>query len=469
MPSLSETLVDFCLELRPEDIPADVLDNVRLNIIDCIAVGHLAAATEHGACIARYLERHDDGDVSCWGLGRRSRLAEAVLANGTLSGSMNFDDTHNESQLHPGAHLVPLAIGIAEADDLSTETMTVALVAALEAACRLAIVAPGEFSKKGFHSSSVLGKIYCALLVARMRGLDREAAVSAVGHAASQAGGLMQCYLDGSWTLGFHHGWAATSALVAADMAEAGYPGPREALDGPLGLFSAFLTPQVLEAGSVRACKNLGTEWECRNMSLKPYATGCVIHPYIDCLMELIHEHRIDADDVEQVTAVIADYLVPIVCAPIDLKRAPSSVFNARVSLPFILANCFYRDPADPLSISEASIADPAVQSLAGRIGYIPDPEPADRRDFIGHIVIELKSGGRLERRLHPWKRLHMGHPGTEEDLHGKFRRCMSACTDRVEDAMKLVDNLQVDMPVRAMMAELAETCNVAYKWQTRG
>jgi 2-methylcitrate dehydratase PrpD len=420
--SLSEELIGFALSTRGADIPEDVRANAWLHLIDALGIALMVARGEYGTVIRRYLAAQPPGDEAAVpGTGLRATRHAAATALGTLAGAINYDDTHNESQLHPGAHIAPLALVLGEVLDLPGPEVVDAIAIANEVACRLACVAPGAFSKRGFHSSSVLGKVYCAVLAARLMRLTPAQAKDAVGHAASQAGGLMQCYLDGSWTLAFHHGWAASSAITAAELGAAGFRGPREALEGPLGLFPSFLAQSGLVPAYHRATEGLGARWENRRMSFKPYATGCVIHPFIDAALALRDEHGIDWRAVERVTLPIADYLVPIVAEPLSEKRRPSDIFNARVSLPFVVAETLRAGRFDIHSIRPQDLRDPALLALVDRIDYALDPQPIERSHFRGWVKIRLADGREFERKMDPWRRMHVGEPGTPAEVERKF------------------------------------------------
>ncbi|OWT80701.1 MULTISPECIES: MmgE/PrpD family protein [unclassified Achromobacter] len=453
--SLSETLADFALATDAAGIPDDVRSNAWLHLIDAYGIALLVSRSRYADALARYLDRQPaSGPATVWGMNRSVPLATALLANGILAGSVNLDDTHNESQLHPGAHLVPLALGLGEREQASGRSVIDALALGNEVACRLACVAPGAFGARGMHSSSVLGKAYSTMMSARLLGLDQKAAVSAIGHAASQAGGTLQCYLDGTWTLAFHHGWVAASSLYAAELGQAGFSGPRESLDGPFGLFSTLLAGTRTPPDYARAVHDLGTHWENRAMSFKPYATGCVIHPFIDAALALSAEHGFDTAQIQDVTAVIADYLVPIVCEPQGEKRRPTDVFNARVSLQFILASTLVHGRFDLESITPDALLDPAILALAQRVNYQVDPDVVPRRHFQACLRITLRSGQVLECKLAPWLRMHIGEPDTGRQVEAKFLDNVGRVCERPEKILDLARALNDDLKVDRFVSE---------------
>ncbi|MFP3468139.1 MmgE/PrpD family protein, partial [Leifsonia sp. SIMBA_070] len=57
------------------------------------------------------------------GTGMRFPAATAALINGTLAHSMDSDDTHLPSVLHPSASVIPAALAVAEAEGVDAGTM----------------------------------------------------------------------------------------------------------------------------------------------------------------------------------------------------------------------------------------------------------------------------------------------------------------------------------------------------------
>lgn len=451
--NLAETLTRFALEFPSSGLPDDVRRNAWLHLIDALGIAIMVSKSRYAESLARYISSdNEQGGSTIWGTCIKTSLPSALLANGILAGSINYDDTHNESQLHPGAHLVPLAIGLGESGQMKGRSVIDDLAIGNEIACRLACVAPGAFARRGLHSSSVLGKPYSTMMAARMLGLDLPSALSAVGHSVSQAGGTLQCYLDGSWTLAFHHGWTATAAAYAAKLGASGFTGPRESLDGQLGLFNAFLADMDVKLDYERAAADLGHHWESRSMSFKPYATGCVIHPFIDTALELVRLHSIEPTEIRAVTAIIADYLVPIVCEPLELKRRPADVFNARVSLPFILASTLHHGRFDLDSLSAASLADPSLLALAERVHY--ETQAIPRRHFHGRLRIELMDGRILEHQISPWLRMHIGEEATPAEVEAKFLDNISRVCTKPERILSLARALQDDLSIPCFLDE---------------
>ena len=87
----------------------------------------------------------------------------------------------------------------------------------------------------------------------------------------------------------------------------------------------------------------LGTRWDSRNASFKPFPAAHVLHPYIDLVLRLRAQHGIRPDDVESIECPVAEFNVSIVCEPVAEKVAPATEAHGRVCLQFTLAEALVR------------------------------------------------------------------------------------------------------------------------------
>src|SRR5205085_11381704 len=71
--------------------------------------------------------------------------------------------------------------------------------------------------------------------------LDASRLADAMGLATSMSSGLLAFLGDGGWSKWMHTGWSAHGGLIAAQLASAGFRGPRQGLDHRFGLYGAFL------------------------------------------------------------------------------------------------------------------------------------------------------------------------------------------------------------------------------------
>ena len=138
----------------------------------------------------------------------------------------------------------PAAFALAEARAggvKSGRDLITALVAGYEVGIRAGLACKGGMFKSGFHNQGTTGVFVAAAAAARMLRLNAQQTRHALGIAGSQAAGLMAVQ-DGAMTKAFHSGRAAQSGVYGALLAQSGYTGIPDVLDGAYGtFFSAFL------------------------------------------------------------------------------------------------------------------------------------------------------------------------------------------------------------------------------------
>ena len=93
----------------------------------------------------------------------------------------------------------------------------------------------------------------------------------AAGIVGSLAAGLLECWADGTQAKFLHSGFAAQNGIHAALLAQAGASGPPRVLEGRFGLFSSHVQDASIARGFDRVTESLGTRWDSRNASFKPF------------------------------------------------------------------------------------------------------------------------------------------------------------------------------------------------------
>src|SRR3546814_11461070 len=99
----------------------------------------------------------------------------------------------------------------------------------------------GHFNR-GYQSSGTCGPIGAAAAASRLlfSGTERaEQTAKAIGLAAGFSGGVVQYYYSGGSAKRIQPGHAAQSGIEAALLAQAGFDGPTDILEGQGGFFRA--------------------------------------------------------------------------------------------------------------------------------------------------------------------------------------------------------------------------------------
>ncbi len=426
MSTLVGQLADWSVKVSFSDLPQDIVDTTKQRLLDVIGVAFAGRSTEFGAALGAVASK-------TWPASQLSGFHAAGAAtfphlnafvNGSLAAALDYDDTHNETVIHSTSPTAAAVLALAETMPLSGQAVILSIAVGSEICCRIGVGAPGEFHKRGFHPTGIIGAYGAAAGAAKALGLDRRATVSAMGLVSSLGSGIMQSWVDGTDARYIHNGHAALSGLLSAQLAAGGVSGPEQCLEGKFGVFTTHLQG----AGTLplaRVVDGLGVQWESRNISFKPYPTAHVSHSFIDALLELVRKHDLKADDVESMTCYVAEYMAPIVCEPKAEKAAPATPASARVSLQHTLAEALVFRDISAASFSPERLKDPRVRRLASSTQYAVDANAPGRERFKGWVKVKLKDGRELECiKDHNWG--SAANPMTRDDIIGKFVANMS-------------------------------------------
>jgi 2-methylcitrate dehydratase PrpD len=445
MPSCSEALASWAASLRFEDIPEDLVATTRLRVIDVIGLALAGAATPFGAAVrAAALRVGAGGPCRILGGDDKATVTAAAFANGALSQALEYDDTHNELIVHMSSPSVAAALALAETQPVDGRRFLAAIVLGSEIACRIGSVAPGQFHRRGFHPTGLFSTFGSAYLAGRLLGLDAGRLTNAAGIAGSFAAGLLECWVDGTQSKFLHPGWAAQSGITAACLAEAGATGPRTVLEGRFGLLASHLQSAEAKPNLARITEGLGIVWESRRASFKPFPAAHVIHPYIDALLRLRRQHRLDPAQVREIVCPVAAYIVPIVCEPVAEKRRPLTDSHGRVSFQYTLAEAMAKGRIGKDAYRPDWLDDPAILALADRVTYQVDPRFPGPERFKAVVRVVMKDGGVYEA-VEEHNRGSPENPMSRDDILAKFEENAATAlgAQRRRDVIAAVERLE--------------------------
>ncbi len=442
----------WLVDLELADLPAEVVADARLRVLDTLGVALAAVATPIGQSVREAALTLGTGrQARLLGTGEYLPASSAALVNGTLAHALDFDDTHNATVLHVSAVCVTTALALGESLRSSGAQLLVAIVGGSELACRLALIAPGAFHRQGLHPTGLLGALSAALIAAKLMGLDAQRTAAAAGIAGSQGAGILESLTDGTAVKTLHPGWAAHSGVIAARLAAADFTGPATVVEGRFGLFRSHLPGESLVFDS--ALERLGSHWEMLTTSYKPYPCAHVIHPYVDAMLALVAAHGIEPEAIDSIEATVSPFAIPIVCEPRAQKLRPATPTHARASLPYAIAAVVIRGSLDVAAYAQDAISDARIPVVAERISIRVDEHPQPRDSFRGAIRVWL-SDGREFTHVENNNRGSRANPLSREDLEAKFRSCADGTLSagRMDACIAAVRNLENLESVPALM-----------------
>jgi 2-methylcitrate dehydratase PrpD len=329
----TDALASYCATAASEPLPPDVRDRLKQHLLDF--VGLTLGASEHAASSPSLFDAvetlaggYEGGAATVLPTGERRAAEHAALLNGALAHSLDFDDTHRESSLHPGAVVVPAALAVAEREGVGTDQLLRAIDAGYDAACAVGrAVNPDAHYDRGFHITATCGTFGATAAAGVVSGLDTEEFANTFGVNGSQAAGSLQFLSNGAWNKRLHPGLAARRGVLAVALAENGFDGAAEPLEGEHGFFHGYTSEP-----NVSAFDRLG-DHAVRETSLKPYPCCRYMHAALDGLCDLASE--VDPAEVESVTVDLPQAGVTLTGDPIEAKRRPTNLVDCQFSMPF--------------------------------------------------------------------------------------------------------------------------------------
>ena len=243
---IATALGEWASRITFADLPTDVVADTKLRMLDVIGLALAGSDTPFGRSTrAAAVALSPSGPSRIVGSGERVGVGTAAFANAAFAQALEFDDTHNESIVHMSSPSVAAALALSETRRVCGREAIVAIAVGNEISCRVGVVAPGQFHRRGFHPTGLFAPFGVTYAAGRLLGLDADTLARAAGICGSFAAGLLECWVDGTQSKFLHSGWAAQSGITAALLAQAACTGPPTILEGRFGLFASHLPGDV--------------------------------------------------------------------------------------------------------------------------------------------------------------------------------------------------------------------------------
>lgn len=406
--TLGARLAAFAAEHGPggTPLPDDVAASVAQRVLDVLGIAVAATALPTSAAVID-LARHKGGRASARAVGIAERLpaTEAAFVNGVLAHSLDYDDTHLPSVLHPSASVVPAALAVADEVGASGAETVAAIAVGLELCVRVGMAgydeptAANRYFDRGQHATSICGALGSAAAAAKLHGLGADGILHALGIAASMASGIIEGNRTGGTVKRMHCGWAAHSGVYAAELALRGVTGPPTFLEGRFGLFQAFLSGEF-DADAI--CAGLGERWEVPGIFFKPYPANHFTHAGIDAALAFRAE-GLRPEDVDTAVLSVPTSTVRTIGEPLEVKQRPETGYQAQFSGPYTVAAALLGGGGLGLGLDDFTddlAQDPTRRELMARIVVESDVrcDEVFPHQFPAVLRIRTRGGEELEK-----------------------------------------------------------------------
>ena len=434
---------DLAVDTKFSRLPTNAVEAAKKTILDTLGVTLAAGGLE--PVIAQVVDyvREVGGreEATVLGADLRAPAGMAAFANGAMSHCLDYDD-YTMWGHHAASSIVPAVFAAAERrGGVSGQEMITAVAVGQDIFARLRCNVEW---RKDWNISPVMGSFAGAAAASRVLGLSREQTVHALGIASMRSCGTMEVVRGVSDVRGIYAGFSAEGAVVAALLAEKGVTGLSTLFEGKYGFMNTYFAgaydrPKILEG--------FGKDYLGSATLYKRWPSVSTSHSHIHATIELLTERDVKAEDVQEIRVHVGDWH-QVMCEPLDARRAPTTVLDAKFSLPYLVGIAAVKREICVADLSESALNDPEVLAVAHRVVPVPDTAldwnleiPSGRIEVITHDGRRFEKAGSNT----PGS---VAAPMTWEDLGRKFDDCASAAavklpSSQVERAKKTVRELE--------------------------
>jgi 2-methylcitrate dehydratase PrpD len=419
-------LARFAAGVQYDQLPTDAAETAKKSIADTLGVIMAASGLEPAVRPVIDLVRESAGtpEATVLAFGGRVPADQAAFANGAMAHCLDFDDQTPWGQ-HAGSSIVPAVLAVAERrGGVAGRDLIAAVAAGQDLFARLR---RNVAWRKDWNLSTVIGVFAATAAAARVLSLSPVQLANALGIASMQCSGVMEVVAGpGSDLRGVYAGFSARGAVVATLLAANGLRGVRRLFEGTYGFFATYF-PDGHDREAMLA--GLGTEFTGSGTLYKPWPSVGTSHSHIQATLQLVAEHRLAVSDIAEIRCSVGDYHA-LMCTPLDERRSPTTLTDARFSLPFLVAVAAVHGRVGLADFSPAGLADPQVLAVARTVVPVPDASlnwtlelPPGRVEFV-------TTDGRT------YSRTSSAVPGTAEapltwpDVLRKFEDCVAVSVD---------------------------------------
>ncbi len=422
MDTISRKITRFALNLKYEDLPEEVVYQVKRYLFDSIGCAFGAMNTKDVNAIYKiYREMGGKPEATVIGFGDKFPAVNTTLINSLMIRALDFNDIYwKEDPSHP-SDLIPAALSVAERQGKSTEDVIVAIVLAYEFEQRMCEFAvPGVRERKWHHAT--ITQFVSPIVAGKLLDLNEDQMVNAIGINGCH-NHTIGCPTAGKLTMMKNtvDPMSVQTGVFAALMAKDGYTGTEAIFEGKEGLMDVF-GPDWDEQ---KLLKGLGDSFKILECSMKAFPTEALTHTHLTATLKLVKENDIKPEEIKEVVVTTIARACDILFDPHKYK--PDSRETADHSLPYCLAAAIVDRQITTNSFSEEKLKDPKIRAVINKIRgdasvefekMFPAKQPSK-------VIIRTNKGEEFSQYLE-YPKGDPREPMTDEDIAEKFNALSS-------------------------------------------
>ncbi|MET3699876.1 2-methylcitrate dehydratase PrpD [Bacillus oleivorans] len=377
---MSVQLARYVVNLKFEELPEKIVDDVQNLILDYLGVALKGSTTEPAEIVTAFQMEYGTAkqEATLIGNGKKLTCQAAAFTNAVAAHSIELDDVDDLALFHYSPPIVSAALAVAEATKANGKDLIVAVTIGCDIMKRLSDAMNPDLRDRGYHTTPVCGIFGATAAVARLFGLTEDEVVNAFGIAGAHASGLMEMY-GSNMQKRINPGPAAHNAIVSARLARMGYTGADTIFDGVRGVLQAFSGQEDTSA----LVNGLGKTFDFI-IEFKRYACARPIHNAVGCALEIRPNIVNRLHSIKEMTI----FRHPAWAHFHEIKR-PKSIHEAQVSLNHAVAVALVDGDAFLEHFEDEWICNVEVQRLSQMLKFVAEPELPRGVSCLLRIVLE--------------------------------------------------------------------------------
>ncbi len=348
----TEKIIEFIKNIQWENLPEQVKHQSKRCLLDTLGALLAGTDTPVSKLIAEFAQEQFKGnDATILGQDVHTSLAGAALANGTAGNALDIDDGYRMIKGHPGACVLPVAMGAAEVTGCSGKAFLTALAIGYEVGIRAGLIRHAV--SPTYHSSGSWGAIAGAAVAGKLFESDALTIRHALGAAEYHA--PIAPMMKGIHTPSMGKdsiGWGCMAGMSSALMARKGFTGIQP-------LFDDTPEPSWID--------NLGETYEILNLYFKPYAACRWAQPAIEGALKITRDNDLSAGQIAKIKVHTFSE-----AAALD-QSYPLTTENAQYNISFPLAAALLDGEVGPKQILPPRIFDKDLHTIMDKIEVIAE------------------------------------------------------------------------------------------------
>ena len=434
------TAWDSCRARASAGLADNVMEQARRNWFDTLAA---TAGGVSESCTQAAWRACNSGERQAL------RPEDVALILGTASHALDYDDVCMLATCHPSAPpvaalLAMLPVLVKQRPGLQWADVIEAYLLGTETTLRLGQWLGFRHYALGFHATDTLGVVGACAALAHAMNFPPAKAHAALSIAASSAGGLRANF--GTDTKPLHVGFAASSAIRAALLAQAGATASNDVW-GHAGYFHAFNGG----APSAPLAWRPGTGWavETPGFEHKRFPSCYLTHRLIAGVLQL----RMRRSEADRAQAVRIEIEVPKNGLSALKHPRPATGLQAKFSGHYCAAAAWIDGTAELASFEDRAVHRTDVQTQMTRTTLMERTQAGESLET-APVTVTVRAEGWIDSLVVDWAPGSPADPMTRDQLRLKWSDCARYGGIRADDAHML---RILDAPLQTPASDLLE------------